>query len=196
MRLLHGNESSARATRSIGVAASGALAKQIESGAPADIFVSADLKWMNYAAEKKLIKPETRATLLGNDPIGYLRSYAIFAQADEELAKDVGRIDVPTLIVAAAALLGAAFAASRRQQVVVELDEAGYRVDSPAGVRAGTWKDATRVTTAPGRITLHQGADERVHLVAPQGQLPEFDAIVKAVSEHLDADRGYTVWEG
>ena len=32
---------------------------------------------------------------------GYLRSYAIFAQADEELAKDVGRIDVPTLIVAA-----------------------------------------------------------------------------------------------
>lgn len=48
-------------------AASGALAKQIESGAPADIFVSADLKWMNYAAEKKLIKPETRATLLGND---------------------------------------------------------------------------------------------------------------------------------
>ena len=100
------------------------------------------------------------------------------------------------LIVAAAALLGAAFAASRRQQVVVELDEAGYRVDSPAGVRTGSWKDVTRVTTAPGRITLHQGADERVHLVAPQGQLPELDAIVKAVSEHLDADRGYTVWEG
>ncbi len=47
-------------------AASGPLAKQIESGAPADIFVSADLKWMDYAAEKKLIKPESRTTLLGN----------------------------------------------------------------------------------------------------------------------------------
>jgi molybdate transport system substrate-binding protein len=47
-------------------AASGALARQIEAGAPADIFVSADLKWMDYAAEKKLIRPDTRVTLLGN----------------------------------------------------------------------------------------------------------------------------------
>lgn len=47
-------------------AASGALAKQIENGAPADMFASADLKWMDYAADKKLIKPESRVTLLGN----------------------------------------------------------------------------------------------------------------------------------
>lgn len=47
-------------------AASAPLAKQIEAGAPADMFVSADLKWMDYAAEKKLIKPDTRVTLLGN----------------------------------------------------------------------------------------------------------------------------------
>ena len=47
-------------------AASGALAKQIENGAPADLFGSADLKWMEYAAEKKLIKPESRVALLGN----------------------------------------------------------------------------------------------------------------------------------
>jgi molybdate transport system substrate-binding protein len=46
--------------------ASSALAKQIENGAPADIFISADLDWMNYAAEHKLIKPETRINLLGN----------------------------------------------------------------------------------------------------------------------------------
>jgi (E)-2-((N-methylformamido)methylene)succinate hydrolase len=39
--------------------------------------------------------------MLGNDPVGYLRSYAIFAQADEELAQEVGRIRAPTLIVAA-----------------------------------------------------------------------------------------------
>ena len=47
-------------------AASSALAKQLENGAPADVFLSADLKWMDYAAEKKAIKPETRANLLGN----------------------------------------------------------------------------------------------------------------------------------
>src|SRR5271170_2809229 len=46
--------------------ASSALAKQIESGAPADIFISADLDWMDYVAEHKLIKPETRFNLLGN----------------------------------------------------------------------------------------------------------------------------------
>ena len=47
-------------------AASSALAKQIEQGAPADVFVSADLKWMDYLAERKLIKPDTRVNLLGN----------------------------------------------------------------------------------------------------------------------------------
>jgi molybdate transport system substrate-binding protein len=46
--------------------ASSALAKQIENGAPADIFISADLDWMDYVAEHKLIKPETRFNLLGN----------------------------------------------------------------------------------------------------------------------------------
>jgi molybdate transport system substrate-binding protein len=46
--------------------ASSTLAKQIEQGAPADVFISADLKWMDYVADKKLIKPDTRANLLGN----------------------------------------------------------------------------------------------------------------------------------
>jgi molybdate transport system substrate-binding protein len=47
-------------------AASNVLAKQIEAGAPADIFFSADLDWMEYTAAKGLIRPETRANLLGN----------------------------------------------------------------------------------------------------------------------------------
>src|SRR4029450_1839431 len=40
--------------------ASSALARQIEQGAPADVFISADLRWMDYAAERKLINPATR----------------------------------------------------------------------------------------------------------------------------------------
>jgi molybdate transport system substrate-binding protein len=47
-------------------AASSALAKQIEQGAPADVFVSADTDWMDYAVGKKSINETTRVNLLGN----------------------------------------------------------------------------------------------------------------------------------
>jgi len=47
-------------------AASSALIKQIENGAPADVFASADLDWMDYGAQHKLIKDDTRINLLGN----------------------------------------------------------------------------------------------------------------------------------
>jgi molybdate transport system substrate-binding protein len=47
--------------------ASSALMKQIEAGAPADVFASADLKWMDYGSQKKLIKDDTRINLLGNE---------------------------------------------------------------------------------------------------------------------------------
>lgn len=47
-------------------AASSALARQIEEGAPAAIFISADVEWMDYVAERKLIRPETRVDLAGN----------------------------------------------------------------------------------------------------------------------------------
>src|ERR1700758_5747133 len=47
-------------------AASSALAKQIENGAPADVFASADLEWMDYVEGKGLIKDNTRVNLLGH----------------------------------------------------------------------------------------------------------------------------------
>jgi molybdate transport system substrate-binding protein len=50
----------------ISYAASSALARQIESGAPADVYISADLDWMDYVAQRKLIRPESRTNLLGN----------------------------------------------------------------------------------------------------------------------------------
>jgi molybdate transport system substrate-binding protein len=66
------NDINAVFTRNTGVkvtpsyAASSALAKQIEAGAPADVFISADIPWMNYVQERKLIKNETRFNLAGN----------------------------------------------------------------------------------------------------------------------------------
>ncbi len=53
-------------TASIAYASSGSLAKQIEQGAPADIFISADLNWMDTLEKAKLIRAETRRRLLGN----------------------------------------------------------------------------------------------------------------------------------
>ena len=61
-------------------AASSALAKQIEQGAPADIFASADTDWMDYAIAKKTISAPTRINLLGN-------SIVLIAPKDSKLDK-------------------------------------------------------------------------------------------------------------
>jgi molybdate transport system substrate-binding protein len=63
-------------------AASSALAKQIESGAPADLFISADLAWMDYLKDKNLVKPESVVQLLGNELV-------LVAPVDVMLALDV-----------------------------------------------------------------------------------------------------------
>ncbi|HEX8166595.1 MAG TPA: molybdate ABC transporter substrate-binding protein [Beijerinckiaceae bacterium] len=56
--------------------ASSALARQIEQGAPADIFISADLDWMDYLERRNFISRETRHNLLGN-------SIVLIAPADQ-----------------------------------------------------------------------------------------------------------------
>jgi molybdate transport system substrate-binding protein len=66
------DDANAAFTRQTGVkvvvsyASTSALVKQIEAAAPADVFLSADLRWMEHAAERKLIKPDTRVNLLAN----------------------------------------------------------------------------------------------------------------------------------
>lgn len=50
----------------ISYAASSALARQIEAGAPASVFICADLDWMDYLETRKLLLPGTRRDLLGN----------------------------------------------------------------------------------------------------------------------------------
>jgi molybdate transport system substrate-binding protein len=50
----------------VSYAGSNTLIKQIEQGAPADIFISADLDWMDYGQQKNLINAQSRSNLLGN----------------------------------------------------------------------------------------------------------------------------------
>lgn len=66
----------------ISYAASSALAKQIEQGAPADVFMSADLDWMKYLSDKELTKKDTEIQLLGN-------SIVLVAPADSSVATEI-----------------------------------------------------------------------------------------------------------
>ena len=50
----------------LSLASSSILAKQIAQGAPADIYLSANIKWMDFLARENLIEPDTRINLLGN----------------------------------------------------------------------------------------------------------------------------------
>lgn len=50
----------------VSYAASSALARQVEQGAPADVFFSADLEWMDYLQQRQLVDPAQRRNLLGN----------------------------------------------------------------------------------------------------------------------------------
>lgn len=59
------NKQTGKSTK-VSYASSSVLAKQIEGGIPADIFISADIPWMDYVAERKLIKAPSRVDFLGN----------------------------------------------------------------------------------------------------------------------------------
>ena len=67
----------------ISYAASSTLAKQIENGAPADLFISADLKWMDYLQARNLIDRATRVDLLGN-------SLVLIAPKDSSVQVTIG----------------------------------------------------------------------------------------------------------
>jgi molybdate transport system substrate-binding protein len=64
--------------------ASSTLARQIEQGAPVNVFASADEKWMDYLAQKQMIAADTRKDLLGNDLV-------LVVAADKPLHVTIGK---------------------------------------------------------------------------------------------------------
>ncbi len=86
----------------ISYASSAVLAKQIEQGAPADVFISADLVWMDYLDKAKLLKAGTRINLLGNalvliEPADGTSTLKIAPNFDLASATGDGKIAVCTI---------------------------------------------------------------------------------------------------
>jgi len=87
-------------------AASSVLAKQIEQGAPADIFMSADADWLNYAATTKAVNDATRINLLGNSIVLIAPAAALAKVTGTAWALGVARLLTVGADAACVALLG------------------------------------------------------------------------------------------
>lgn len=74
-------------------ASSSALAKQIGQGAPADVYISANARWMDYLQDRNLVAPGSRVDLLGN-------SLVLIAPQSSRLDRvEIGRdFDIATLV--------------------------------------------------------------------------------------------------
>ena len=80
-------------------AASSALARQIDAGAPADLFVSADEPWMDDVQQHGLVRPGTRVSFLTNQlvlvaPVGSTRSIVVRAGFPLVAALGDGRLAI------------------------------------------------------------------------------------------------------
>jgi molybdate transport system substrate-binding protein len=74
------------------LAASSTLAKQIEAGAPADVYFSADLQWMDYLEQRGLLRTSSRQDVIGN-------SLVLIAPAGSSLQVSIGPgLDLPRLL--------------------------------------------------------------------------------------------------
>ena len=131
----------------IAYAASSTLAKQIENGAPADLFISADPDWMNYLEQRKLIKPGSRSDLLGN-------SLVLIAPANSALRLTIA----PGFPLAAA------------------LDGGKLAMGDPAAVPAGLYgKAALEKLGVWSSLSNHVAAAENVRaalLLVARGEAP------------------------
>jgi molybdate transport system substrate-binding protein len=108
------------------------LARQIEAGAPADIFVAADEQWMDYLAERRLIAPATRVDVVGNRLV-------LIAPKDR----------VPALTIGPGFALAAALGTGGRLAVADPLNVPAGRYGKAALTTLGVWNGvATRLAPA------------------------------------------------
>ena len=119
---------------------SNALAKQIENGAPADLFVSADEEWMDYVAQKNLLAPGTRRNLVTN-------SLVLVAPADSKL-----QLKIAPKFALALALQGARLALANPD--VVPAGKYARAALTTLGVWADVEKTLTRSENVRASLVL------------------------------------------
>ena len=139
-------------------AASATLARQIENGAPADIFMSADSDWMNYLQDRHLIQESTRHDIVGNRLV-------LIAPADSTVQLKIG----PNFALAAA--LGQGRLATGDPAAVPV-----GRYAQSALTKLGVWKDVedriVRADSVRAALTFVDRGE------APLGIVYETDALV------------------
>jgi len=143
-------------------AASSALARQVESGAPADVFVSADQEWMDYLAERRLIQSATRRDIVSN-------SLVLVAPADSRLQLKIA----PGFALAKS--LGASGRLATGDPAVVPVG----RYARAALTKLGVW------SSVENRIIPADNARTALHFVA-RGEAPL--GIVYATDARVEPD--------
>lgn len=116
--------------------ASSALARQLDNGAPADVFASADTEWMDWAQQRKLIQPQTRMNILGN-------TLVLIATKDE----------AETLAIEPGFALAAALGNSRLAMGLPDSVPAG-RYARAALTSLGVWKDVAPKIAGANNVRL------------------------------------------
>ncbi len=153
-------------------ASSSTLARQIAEGAPADVFASADEKWMDYLAQRNLLAPETRKDLLGNSlvlivPSDHARQIEVGPGLDlDALLGSQGRIatgdpaHVPVGIYAEQALKKLGLWAKAEPRLAPTEDVRGAlllveRGEAPAGIVYSTDAATTKAVAIAGTFPVN-----------------------------------------
>jgi molybdate transport system substrate-binding protein len=124
----------------VAYAGSNALARQIDAGAPADLFISADLEWMDYLDQRRLLAPGTRVTLLGN-------TLVLIAPATSGVALKIG-----TGFALASALAGGRLAMANPESVPA--GRYGRSALQSLGVWSGVEKQVARTENVRAALAL------------------------------------------
>ena len=191
---------------SVSYAGSNALARQIEAGAPATLFISADLAWADYVERRGLVVPGTRRNLLGNDlvliaPAASAARVEIAPGFDLAAALGAGRLAladpdaVPAGKYAKAALVSLrAWSAVKDRLAPAENVRAALafvsRGEAPLGVVYRTDAAADKGVRVVGVFP----ADTHPPIVYPMVELKGADAATDALAKSLASPRAKAVW--
>jgi molybdate transport system substrate-binding protein len=169
-------------------ASSSTLARQIEQGAPADLFISANPEWMDYLAERGLIRADSRADLLGNGLV-------LVAPKDSAVSVEIAPgFDLPGALVGGRLAMGDPDHVPAGTYGKAALESLGvWRAVAPAVIRADNVRAALALVArgeAPLGIVYRSDAvadtDVRVVAVFPPDSHPPivYPFAVIAESKH------------